>query len=263
MDRRADDAADGAPDAAKPPRTIQSVERAHAVLTALARASGPLTAAQVAERTALNRTVAHRLLKTLGGLNLVLERRGRFELGPETLNLGYAYLDRLPVRRPALFYAVNMSLQAVQDHTLVISIAVPVAEELTIIDQVWGPNSPVDAILDIGTRLPLATSASGRAYLAYCPAEHAERLVGGERLDEIRPILEQVRGTRLSFSRDEVRAGIAAIASPVLGRDGHSIACINVSGKLDDSDLTPESEIARQVRRSAEWIERSVPSSAG
>lgn len=244
--------------AVRPSQTVQSVERAHRVLTTLAGAGTPLTVAQVADRAGLNRTVAHRLLKTLAYVEMVFERSGRFELGHETLSLGHAYLERLPVRRPALFYAVTTGLRAIEDAPLVISVIVPVGRELTIIDQVWSPTSPVGAILDIGTRLSLDRSASGRAFLASCSPGFVENLLGSERLAQIRPLLDRVRATRLAFSRGEVTTGIAAIASAIHDRAGQPIACINVSGTLDDAQLQPDSEIALQVKGAAEWIERHL-----
>src|SRR5689334_19347346 len=81
------------PEAAEPEEAtqrrsnVQSVSRAFALLETLKDSSVRMSALEVARATGLDRTVVHRLLRTLAEHELVVEQRGTYGLGPASVLL--------------------------------------------------------------------------------------------------------------------------------------------------------------------------------
>src|SRR4051794_22424863 len=87
---------------------VQSVDRACLLLNALAAdPMRPQSALDLARATGLNRTVAHRLLRTLTENDLVSEAGGRYSIGSAAAVMSLAYVERLGLRQAALPYAVE------------------------------------------------------------------------------------------------------------------------------------------------------------
>ena len=81
-------------------RHVASVERALAVLEALADGSPELGTNELARRTGINASTVSRLLATLAGAGFVehIPENGRYRLGIRLLQLGNAVLARLDLR---------------------------------------------------------------------------------------------------------------------------------------------------------------------
>lgn len=118
---------------------------------------------ELAERCALPKSTVSRLTSTLTRLGYLIQvpDTGRYRLGIATLALGSAMLSRLDVRqlaRPlmqelATFSGASVSLGA-RDRLSMIYV-----------EHCRGPSA-LTLSMDVGARLPLATSSVGRAYLA-------------------------------------------------------------------------------------------------
>ena len=92
----------------------------------------------------------------------------------------------------------------------------------------------------VGIRFPLLLSATGRAYLAWCPDDERDQILGnivdgcedGYRLAEERDRLERLlgetrqRGYGQRFGEAPIESG--AIAVPILARD-HVLGCVNMT----------------------------------
>lgn len=99
---------------------------------------------------------------------------GRYRLGLQTLALGGTTLSRLDVRE-----ASHALLQQLADatHTMV---ALGIRDDLAMlyIDNCVSEQAIVTLRLSLGSRMPLATSAVGRGYLAGAAPEVRQLLVG-------------------------------------------------------------------------------------
>jgi len=165
-------AARAAPRRAAPVATTSPGEDRHFV-TALARGlqvlacfrtgDAQLGNQDLAERCQLPKSTVSRLTMTLTRLGYLIQvpDTGRYRLGMATLSLGAAMLSRLDVRqvaRPlmqelAQFAGASVSLGARDRFSMIY------------VEHARGA-SPLTLSLDVGARIPLATSAIGRAYLA-------------------------------------------------------------------------------------------------
>ena len=155
------------PAAAKRPKEdrhfVTALARGLQVLACFRSGESQLGNQELAQRCGLPKSTVSRLTMTLTRLGYLIQTpdSGRYRLGMATLSLGSAMLSRLDVRqvaRPlmqelAAFAAASVSLGA-RDRLSMIYI-----------EHCRGPGA-LTLSMDVGARIPLATSAIGRAYLA-------------------------------------------------------------------------------------------------
>jgi DNA-binding IclR family transcriptional regulator len=216
----------------------QSLQRAAALLRALMSASGNgASAAQLAERTSIDRTTVHRMLRCLAAEGLASQdsRSRHYTLGPLAYELGIAAAGRLDMR--ALCSPV---LRRIADETQDTAfLIIRSGDDSVCIDRAEG-SYPVRAlVVDVGTRRPLGVGAGSLAILgALQPAEGEDVILRNSprigAYDGLTP-----DGLRLQMLRTqadghvaldvvgvmEVRAVAVAIRTPA----GHAIAALSVA----------------------------------
>jgi DNA-binding IclR family transcriptional regulator len=118
-----------------------------------------------------------------------------------------------------------------------------VGTEMVVLGQVLG-SQPFKFSVDLGMRLPIHSSAPGKAILAYLPEPELRDLTGkinfvrfNERtittVQAFMSELEQVRTNRHALDRGEQLSGIHCVAAPVFNRHGYPIAAIWTTGPAD------------------------------
>jgi IclR family transcriptional regulator, acetate operon repressor len=240
--------------------TVQSVARAFDVLEVLKRATASMSALEVARATGLDRTVVHRLLRTIGEYGLVSEERGAFRLGPASVLIANRYVDNLLVRRLSLPYLVDLQSRVLGERPWNVSLTIPVGDVSTVVERIWTPGIPLDAMLDVGETHPIDRGAAGRSMLAYYEASHAREVIGAERYADVAPTLESVRAAGgVALSAGEASPGIDALAAVVLSRRSQPVAAIVVVGLDLGDELAYDSSLAGHLRRAAEAIGQSIP----
>jgi DNA-binding IclR family transcriptional regulator len=239
---------------------VQSVVRALMLVDACARAGNAQSAAALATDTGLDRTVVHRLLRTLTDRGLMQKRGSRYSLGAGALRYAAAYLDSHPFRNIALPYAVELQSRVAVDKPWGISLGVPAGDELIVIERLITPAVPLDAMQDIGTRLPMARSAMGRAVLATLEETAQRAVMGDQERTELRDVLAEVRAQDgVAFSRDELRPGISAIAVAVRApADAVPAGAIAVYGPDLENELKPGARVPATLLRTARRIETAL-----
>ena len=232
--------------------TVQSVDRAFAVLKALSGKRDGATALELAAVTGIDRTTVHRLLRTLAGCGLVEVRGSAYLVGPSCLTLGAARLDGMNLRRATLPYAVELQ-NAIGQRPAVVSISARSKDEVVIVERMWTISTPLNIIIDIGMCFPMDSCASGRAILSTLPNEAVAKLMGAQRYRRIAPRLQQIRQRGgLEFGLSDLRAGVGAIACPLVNDAGTAMGAMVVAGLGLESDLTPVSPLAQHILRSCQ-----------
>jgi DNA-binding IclR family transcriptional regulator len=118
---------------------------------------------ELAERCRLPKSTVSRLAQTLARLGYLryVDDVAKYRLGGSTLALGSAMLSGMAIRQLA-----RPMMQEVADFSqAVVALGVRVGLGVIYIE-VCRNNAAVTLSLDVGSRLPLATTAIGRAYLA-------------------------------------------------------------------------------------------------
>jgi DNA-binding IclR family transcriptional regulator len=255
------------PDATGPSRDsghVQSVERAAALLRAVAAASGPTaTATALAESVGLNRTTTWRLLSTLEQQRLVsLDRvTGRYSLGFGLLDLagqaGDASLARAArgvLQRMATQTGETAALAVMRDGALTY---VTEAEGGAIVSVTWH-----------GRPVSLHATSTGKVLLAFSTPDEVRELLSlprGGRLQRFtsttitsRTALadELVRTRERGFSvcRGEFDESAWGVSAPVLDVAGRPVAVLSIWGPPERIPVKRFGSLGRLVVAGAEEL---------
>jgi DNA-binding IclR family transcriptional regulator len=169
---------------------VTALSRGLDVLSCFRSGSRLLGNQDISERCSLPKSTVSRLTYTLtklGYLHYVRES-GKYRLGTATLALGSAVLGRFDVRDLA-----RPLMQELADVTGT-SVALGARQRLSMVCiEVCKGNAVLSLNMDVGMRLPLATAAIGRAYLAVASdAERADLMEQIKELDHVSwPALKQ------------------------------------------------------------------------
>ncbi|WP_346891195.1 IclR family transcriptional regulator C-terminal domain-containing protein [uncultured Roseibium sp.] len=204
----------------KPRDFVASLEHGLDVLGSFDAASPAMSLTQVADRTGMNRASARRYLLTLAHLGYVSRDGRAFRLAPKVLQLGYSYLSALPFSafaQPLLDEASAISGQtvalAVRDGDVSVYTARAIAQR------------SLAVTVPVGRRLPLLSTSTGRAMLAFDPAEQIDALIESSQpilltdktnVDPnlLRRELELVRNHGYALVEQEVEVGVRSLAVP-------------------------------------------------
>lgn len=239
-------------------RLVQSLVRGLSVLRAFRPGEASLGNAEIAARTGLARATVSRLTETLAALGYLtfLPRTGRYELGAAVVALSHSLLAGMPHRLAARPY-----LQEIAEATrLPASIGMQDGRELVLIETVRHPEAR-PARFDLGARVPIPTSAMGRAWLFAQPPEARARLLetfraehGAEEWAAIAPRIDtafaSVRERGFCVSLGDRRPDVFAAGAPVQTADGPVLALTcgglpaEVSAERLETDIGPRLAIA-------------------
>ena len=220
------------------PPTVQSLERAFDLLEALAD-GGELGVTELAARTGLVPSTAHRLLTTLATRGYVTQSadNGRYLLGYKVVALSSGLEQRLArlkaVARPHL-----EQIQRATGET--VNLVVLDADRVVYVDQVEGSRS-VRMFTAVGTAALAHTTGSGKAILAFGPPEVAAALYDGRELARLTPRtlvtlaalqddFARIRRRGYAIDNEEHEEGVGCVATPLLDHTGQPCAAISVSG---------------------------------
>ncbi len=208
--------------------SMQVVDRAAAVLGALADSRGGQSLAQLAERTGLPKTTVHRICSALEQVGYVRVDpvSGQRELGPGLLRL--AVIGRHDLRTVLEPHLARLS----RDLNETVDLAVLDGWRVLFLAQHPAPHRELMAIARVGAHFPAFSMASGKVLLAQLPPDELRRrlparleptLGGAEKpRDALLRELEDVRASGLGFEREELRPGICAVAVTVTDIDGRT-----------------------------------------
>jgi DNA-binding IclR family transcriptional regulator len=216
-------------------QTIQAVDRASALLKAVAGASQAATVPELARACGLNRSTAWRLLATL-------ERQGLVERDPLTqrYSVGYAiFLIAAGDDHDSLVRRARPVLEQLARRTnATVSLGVAKRFNLVYVDQVDAP--PAINANWVGRTLPLHATSGGKAFLAWLPKEERNVLLAGRlkrytatTITERRRLEQELAADRrrgYSACLGELEETVYGVSAPVLDPRLRPLAIVNVWG---------------------------------
>ncbi len=173
---------------------VSSLARGMSLLAAFSPDRVTMSAGDLARATGLPKSTITRLSYTLIKLGYLSFREdiGHYQLHPRILTLGYPVLANVDRRH----VAAPLMQDLAKDSGGTVSLGIRDGLSMILIER--SRNRTVSALpLDIGSRLPLASTAMGRAYFAAARLDERKAILGlyQERhplqFDEIRGVLEQ------------------------------------------------------------------------
>jgi len=222
---------------------VTALARGLAVLRAFSSERRELGSSQIARLTNLPQPTVWRLCKTLLDEGYLLPTQGgdKFQLSPALLSLGYAALATVPIAeiaRPSMQMIANKFNAGC-------SLGIRDGSTMLLVQRCQGVNATLVLNLHVGSRLPLADSAMGTAYIGALDEEDRRDLLGEIRLaDELRwperkatidSMLKEFRKFGYIANMAGFHSQLSTVATAFKSSDGrvYSITCGTPSTKLD------------------------------
>jgi DNA-binding IclR family transcriptional regulator len=221
-----------------PGSTVQSVERAIAVLRSFSLQSPERGVTEVGRELGLHKSTVSRLMKTLeqGGLLTRNPATERYRLGIDLIGLAsqvVSYMDIREVARPFLRQLAEASQETV-------NLSVLDSLQVVNLEQFVPQTRQIRNVGWVGRRMCTHCTAAGKVFLAYMPAEEVELVLeqGLERFtpytitdpDNLRQELARVRAHGYAVSQEELEEGLNVVAVPVRDHTGQLVASVSVAG---------------------------------
>jgi DNA-binding IclR family transcriptional regulator len=240
---------------------IRAVERAFVVLRVLAEAAGPRSLPSIAAAAGLSVTTTYRLLRTLEAEGVVQAHDAGYALGLRVLELADALsrqLDLATVTRSLL-----VGLRDELDETC--GIGARVGDAWVTVSCVES-TKPVRRVMRVGERHALATTATGRvflahdddaevaAYIARSPADVFDESIGGP--DPLWAAIHEIRRRGFAWVDNARNTGGWGLRYPLYRHDGRIVAVLSLACPRDrftdafrDRCLEVAKPVAEQMSR--------------
>lgn len=193
--------------------------------------------ARLARELGWSKSNVHRTLQTLVACGYVTVADGRYAATLRMWTLGGLVNARLDVKQVA-----TPALAAIARETCECAhLAIYDQGEVIYIDEIESPH-PVRGHSHIGSRAPSYAVATGKALLAFQPAEAVRSVLGGLHRHSPRTItdparlaehLAEIRSTGIAVSRGEWREQVWGIAAPIWDAQDQAVAALGVSGPAE------------------------------
>jgi DNA-binding IclR family transcriptional regulator len=227
----------GEPEPAHDRKFVTALARGLDVLHAFTPSEGVLGNQEIVTRTGLPKATVSRLTYTLTRLGYLthIERLGKYQLAPAALSIGYSTLANMRIRQVA-----RPLMQELANHAGA-SVSLGSRDRLNLIYvEHCRSKAAVMLRLDMGSRIPIATTAMGRALLAALPERERDWLMShlarreGARWPKIKTGIDRAikdlatRGFTTSIG--EWQSDVSAVGVPLIPGDGSGVFAFNCGG---------------------------------
>ncbi|MBA3411667.1 MAG: IclR family transcriptional regulator [Geodermatophilaceae bacterium] len=226
------------------------MQRAIAVLDALADGGAELGTNEIARRTGINASSISRLLSTLTDARLVqhLPATGRYRLGVRILQLASAARENLDLRavaRPLLEELAELSGETV-------TLSLPGEHDVLTVDFVQSSRS-VRSVAEIGRNSIAHATATGKIFLAcggHLPDGDLPAFTEATITDrsDLAAAIVEIGARGYAVAVRERDNDLSAMAVPVLDRAGQLIAILGVQGPATRFDIAMMSALVPALR---------------
>ena len=246
-------------------RTVQSLERAFAILEAVAASDEPVGLAELSRTTGLHTSTAFHLIRTLVHLGYVRQDDSkRYRVGPRLfMQAAGAFTEN------TLVDLAQPHLRRLADETgETAHLAVRADNGIAVIAKVEA-RSPIRSSERLGIIRPAHCTALGKVFLAELPAHEFDHWLAAAPLAAFTPkTITDRKALRAEIARVAVDGNAAddgefneelrCIAAPVRNFTGHTVAAIGVSGpvwRVTQKDLA---RLGTQVAATAGELSREL-----
>jgi len=250
--------------------SVQSIDRAAAILRSFDEHRAELTLSEVARATGLTTSTVHRLLAAMQHNDLVRQSRDRrYAPGPLVVRLGRGGATVATTLREAALPVMTALRDEVEEtvglHSLLTT------DERVVVDQVESHHPLRRTYTELGIPIPLPYGAPGKVVTAMLSEDRRETVLGRP-LQQVTPAtvvdaeslrreLEEVRSTGYALSFAERTPGIHTVAAAVFDHNGVVVGCLSVSGpelRMGEERLHA---LGPQVRQAAWAVSRMLGAS--
>lgn len=228
--------------------SVKSLRTTFQIIEELVRLQGA-TVTELAEHLDLAMSTTHDHLGTLCKLGYVVKKSEQYHISTHFLRLGERSRYDMEIYNISQPELENLAEQTGEYASLVIE----ESGETVIIGTEAGKNAVPLKVYN-GIRMPIHTTASGKAIFAHLSEEHVEEILAQHGLEQITPNtvtdretliqeLQQIRDQGYALGHEERINGIRTIAAPLKDRNGNVHGSIGVWGptnRIDDQRFNEE-----------------------
>jgi len=223
------------------PNGVQSINRILNILEILAENTDGLLITALSKEAGLHVSTVHRLLKTLKKRDYIeqAEATGKYSLGLKLFEIGIKKLESIDLRqlaKPLMVELANITKETV--HLVVLA-----KDEGVYIDKVEAQGA-IRLHSQIGWRLPLHATATGKTFLAHLPKENVIKIIKEKGqsfytkntiidLPALKKELEKIKLQGYSLDKEEYQDGVHSIAVPIKNHTGEVIAAMSLSAPVN------------------------------
>jgi IclR family acetate operon transcriptional repressor len=240
----------------RPGGGLETVTRAFALLECF-EADRVMTLSDLSRACGLSKPTTLRFARKLSALGM-LEQHGRhYRLGLRLFELGNRVDQQRLLRERALPY-----MQRIFEVThRIVHLAVPADTEIVFVERLRSRNGR-DLPSQLGARMPMHSTALGKALLAYSPPELVERVLAGPlaALTErtccdplvLSRELTEIRRSGVAVSSEECVPQLQCVAAPIFDHAGVARAALSISAYREQFDRVVMVKVARRAARAIE-----------
>jgi DNA-binding IclR family transcriptional regulator len=232
-----------------------SVSKAFSILDELAlRGDAGASLLDVARHLHVSKSTAHRYLVTMEELGKVeRDEKGRFHLGIKLFELAGSFLSNNDLRNQSA--AILDELAGQTNET--IHLGVPSEIDVVYIAKINSSHS-IQMHSSIGMRVPMYSTALGKAILAHAPAALLEEVVRHGlaprtphtivSVDALNRELARVRERGFSVDAEENEMGLCCIGGPIFNLENKVIGALSASAPVERMTKERRLEFGAMVR---------------
>ncbi len=217
--------------------SVQSVDRALALVDALARSTGSLQLTELAQQTRLNVSTGHHLLATLVKWGYVVRTPGRrYALGARGLHLAQAFLKQVDLPRRAQPHVDRISEETGET----VQLAVIQGDAVVTLLKREGRHAVRVDSGAVGSAEAAHATALGKAMLAWLPEHELRRILQTRGMARFTPntitdvdaLIEELRLVRRNghaVDREEYQPGVTCVGAAIRDHLGAVVGAISAS----------------------------------
>jgi len=239
-----------------------AVERALAMLEAVAQEPEGLSNAEISRKLQMPKSSASYILRTLekqGYLNRD-ENNGKYRVGLKILSLSRGALSGIDVREVAL----PIMRHLVEQTNLTCHLAILDGPEAVYIEKVE-PTGFIRMDTWVGRRMRVHATSVGKALVAHIPQERLEKIIAERPMEKRTPKtittlpkllkdLEKVRAQGYAVDDEENNMGARCLGAPVFNQGGGIEASIGLSGTTNQVNAQTMPRILEHLKDAARHV---------
>jgi len=228
---------------------VEALSRGFRVLEAFSQAPRPMSLAEIASISGIDKSGVQRIVHTLAQIGYLDRQQDGVALGRKLLDRSFDYLRSNPIIQHAVPVLADLR-RTIQER-----VDLSLFDDITMhyVVRMQSKRETLYANL-VGRRVPTFCSSGGRSVLSHLPDDEVmDILLRSDRrkltprttveIDQILSRIEEVRTSGYSLAIEEVLVGEIAVAAAVLDRAGRPIGAIHVAGSL--AEWEPDDFVAR------------------
>jgi DNA-binding IclR family transcriptional regulator len=239
-----------------------AVERALAMLEAVAQESEGLSNAEISRKLEIPKSSASYILRTLqkqGYLTRHAET-GKYRVGLKVLSLSRGALTGIDVREVALPIMRNL----MEKTNLTCHLAILDGSDAVYIEKVE-PTGFIRMDTWVGRRMRVHATSVGKALVAHIPQQNLEKIIAEAGMEKRTPKtittlprllkdLEKVREQGYAVDDEENNMGARCLGAPVFSQNGAIEAAVGLSGTINQVNPHTMPRIIEQLKDAARHV---------